>query len=491
VTNQSGTDRFLVARLANGPDRPRGEADTALASGIADRDRHMIEAPGSREPAPSIARRRVLMISPHFPPDTSAATHRVRLLAPYLAGVGWDCTILTVDPRDYDGRLDDNLERMVSPGLRIVRTRALSAKWTRRFGIGDLGLRAFRGLLRGASQLLERERFDLLFITIYPSYTALLGPRLKRRFGVPFVLDYQDPWVGEWGKSVGGGEQGTADFKSRLSRRLALILEPRVVAATDAITAVSEGTYESIRRRIPAARRIPCAAIPLGGEPADFEYLRNATTKNTFFERSDGLFHLCYVGTLLPLGIETLRAVLQATRLLRQQQPQLFAKLRIHFFGTSNQTSPEALPTVLPHAQELGLDDCVTEHPSRIDYLDALSVQTDASGLLLMGSSEHHYTASKLYPALLARRPILAVYHEKSSVAAVIGAAVREPSRHLVTYSDDVRAESHSMEITSHLAAMIQAPEQNVPIELSPEIERYSAKSLARELAAVFDSVVR
>jgi hypothetical protein len=47
------------------------------------------------------------------------------------------------------------------------------------------------------------------------------------------------------------------------------------------------------------------------------------------------------------------------------------------------------------------------------------------------------------------------------------------------------------MEITSHLAAMIQAPEQKVPIELSPEIERYSAKSMARELAAVFDSVVR
>ncbi len=439
--------------------------------------------------APAVAPRRVLMISPHFPPDTSAATHRVRLLAPYLAGLGWECTILTVDPRDYEGRLDRNLERMVYPSLRIVRTRALSPKWTRRFGIGDLGLRAFSGLLHEASQLLEREQFDLLFITIYPSYTALLGPWLKRSYGVPFVLDYQDPWVGEWGKSVGAGEGGAADFKSRISRGLALFLEPRVVTAADAITAVSEGTYESIRQRIPAARKIPCTAIPLGAEPADFEYLRNATAKNAFFERNDGLFHLCYVGTLLPLGIETLRAVLQATRLLREQQPQLFAKLRIHFFGTSNQTSAAARPTVLPHAQELGIADCVTEHPPRIDYLDALSVQTEASALLLMGSSEHHYTASKLYPALLARRPLLAVYHEKSSVATAIRATAREPSAHLVTYSDDARAESHRPEIASHLAAMIQAPEQNVAIELSPEIERYSAKSLARELAGVFDSV--
>ena len=50
--------------------------------------------------------RRVLMISPHFPPDSTAATHRVRLLAPHLPAHGWQPTVLTVDPRDYEGRLD-------------------------------------------------------------------------------------------------------------------------------------------------------------------------------------------------------------------------------------------------------------------------------------------------------------------------------------------------------------------------------------------------
>ena len=146
---------------------------------------------------------------------------------------------------------------------------------------------------------------------------------------------------------------------------------------------------------------------------------------------------------------------------------------------------------MLPHAQALGVAGCVTEHASRIDYLDALAVQTDASALLLMGSSEHHYTASKLYPALLARRPLLAVYHEKSSVATVLREAARERSARLVTYSDDVRAESHSGEIAAHLAAMIHAPEQEVSLDLSPAMERYSAKSLARELAGVFDAVVK
>ena len=40
--------------------------------------------------------RRVLMVTPHFPPDSSAAAHRVRLLAPYLPAAGWTPTIVTV-----------------------------------------------------------------------------------------------------------------------------------------------------------------------------------------------------------------------------------------------------------------------------------------------------------------------------------------------------------------------------------------------------------
>ena len=42
--------------------------------------------------------RRVLMVSPHFPPDSSAASHRVRLLAPYLGEHGWEPTVVTVEP---------------------------------------------------------------------------------------------------------------------------------------------------------------------------------------------------------------------------------------------------------------------------------------------------------------------------------------------------------------------------------------------------------
>ena len=151
---------------------------------------------------------RVLMVSPHFPPDTSAGAHRVRLLAPHLPAYGWEPTVVTVDPRDYEGRLDPGLAELVprgsascapAPGPPAGRAASASAISGCARSM-DSGARA-RSLLR-------RERFDALFITIYPTYPALLGPILKRRFGVPFVLDYQDPWVGAWGGASAGAGTG-------------------------------------------------------------------------------------------------------------------------------------------------------------------------------------------------------------------------------------------------------------------------------------------
>ena len=218
--------------------------------------------------------RRVLMVSPHFPPDSSAAAHRVRLLAPHLPEAGWTPTIVTLDPSAYEGRLDRDLEALVPAGLRIVRAPAWPIGATRWVGLGDLGLRAFTGLRHACRELLARERFDALFITIYPVYPALLGPGLKAEFGVPFVLDYQDPWVGAWGAFGRRRPNGRPDWKSRAARTLGTWLEPRAVAAADALVAVSQGTLDGIIERMPAAARLPQGVIPLGFEPDDFESLR-------------------------------------------------------------------------------------------------------------------------------------------------------------------------------------------------------------------------
>lgn len=424
--------------------------------------------------------KRALLISAHFPPDSTAGTHRVRLLAPHLAQHGWEPTVLTVDASAYEGRVDPELLSMVPPTLRVIRAAAWPPTLTRRIGIGDLGLRSLRGLYRAACSLLERERHDLLFITIFPAYTALLGPALSRRFNIPFVLDYQDPWVSAWGKAVGGGVLGAVDLKSRLSRMLAERLEPRVVRAAAAITAVSEGTFAPILHRNPAIRPIT-AELPIGVEPADFT---KASATAEF--PPDGNVHVLYAGALLPLGVETVRAFLDAVRLLRDSRPELYRRLRLHFVGTSNQVTPTDVLRVVPIAKDLGVSEVVAEVPTRVPYTRALRMQSQATALLALGSSEVHYTASKIYPMLLARRPMLAIYHERSTVVTALQRVVKSPSVHLVTYSDDARAASKVEAIVARLTQLIETPTWSASDVNMTAMSEYFAENVAARLADVF-----
>ena len=176
------------------------------------------------------------MVSPHFPPDSSAASHRVRLLAPHLEAAGWSPTVVTLEPSAYEGRLDPDLDRARArhPCASCARRRGAPAS-RGAIGLGDLGLRAFTGLRHTCRALLARERFDALFITVYPVYPALLGPGLKAAFR-PAV---RARLPGSRGSAPGDSRsaadrRATPDWKSRASRRLGTWLEPLAVDAADA-----------------------------------------------------------------------------------------------------------------------------------------------------------------------------------------------------------------------------------------------------------------
>ena len=431
--------------------------------------------------------RRVLMISPHFPPDSTAGTHRVRLLAPHLQAHGWEPTVLTVDPRDYEGRLDPALAASVPPDLRVVRCRAWPASRTRPFGIGDLGLRALRGLEVASVELMSRETFDALFITIYPTYPALLGPWLKKRFGVPFVLDYQDPWVGEWGRSVGAGANGHADLKSRATRALARRLEPIALGAADAVTAVSRATFEQALARNPNAKPVTTAELPIGWDARDLEWLQQYRTRRAT-AASAAEFRLSYVGTLLPTGLDTVRTFFAGIARFRRQTPALAERLRVRFVGTSNQRSSDVPRTVAPIAHQFGLDHIVAEEPERLDYFDALDTLASSDGVLLLGSREPHYTPSKVFPALLSERPLLALLHEASTAVDLLRRAGGPPWIRTVTYGNGKSGDNVGI-VAEHLREMLASRVNGAPRVDRETLASTSACVLARTLARVLDTV--
>jgi len=392
-----------------------------------------------------------------------------------------------VDPRGYETRLDEGLLSLVPRGLSVVRSRSWSSARTRPFGIGDLGLRSLTGLKRGASALLASGPFDAVYVTTYPIYPALLGPYLKRRFGVPFVLDLQDPWVGSWGKSVGPGARDRPDLKSRCSRAAAWALESWIAPRADAITAVSRGTFDEIAARHPDVGRTPFLELPIGADEADLSAAA-ANGVNRCFRPADGVIHICSVGTILPRGAAVVEATLRALGSVRARRPDVFGRLRLHFVGTSNQTDPSAPPRVRPIAEGLDVAASIDETPPRVDYLDALAIQRDADALLLLGSDEPHYTASKVYPALMVARPLIAVYHSASPVIDTLRRVGPVPPISIVSFDERGITEAHEDRIAAAIIAAADRPTSSNG-HPSDRLGADAAPRLAARLAAFLESL--
>ena len=60
------------------------------------------------------------------------------------------------------------------------------------------------------------------------------------------------------------------------------------------------------------------------------------------------------------------------------------------------------------------------EYPARVPYLDVAPVATRFPCVARLGSDTAHYTASKIFPYILARKHILAIYRTESSVVDIV-----------------------------------------------------------------------
>src|SRR5262245_3268674 len=108
--------------------------------------------------------RRIAIVAGHFPPSNLAGVHRSRLWAQHLPEFGWDPIIVTAHPDYYEEKLDPAMLGLVSPDMRVIRTKAIPTKPVRL--VGDIGIRALPWHLAALDGLIARKEIDFLHITI-------------------------------------------------------------------------------------------------------------------------------------------------------------------------------------------------------------------------------------------------------------------------------------------------------------------------------------
>ncbi|HMP05976.1 MAG TPA: glycosyltransferase, partial [Lacipirellulaceae bacterium] len=377
--------------------------------------------------------RRVLFVAAEFPPCNLTAGHRTRLFVRNLPEFGYAPIVLTVQASAYETRLEEELASLVAPDVEIIRTRALPTRPVRL--VGDLGVRSFPYFASAMRRLIRERNVDLVYLPIPPNYSSLLGPIARYLWRTPFVIDYIDPWVRP------ATEQDRQSWKGRASCALARMLEPIALCGVGGITGVAESYFADVRARHPRLIDRPSAGIPYGGEPLDHAIAMRDGRPSAILQDTglDDRLVLAYCGAMLPRAYGTLRTLLTACRQWVESGDPLAAKLTLLFVGTGMRPNDPRSGTVAPVARECGAQDFVVEVAHRQPYLEILRLLHQAHGVMILGSSERHYTASKTFQSLMSGRPILAMLHAESSAAEVLA---KQSGVELVTFNDDQPVET-------------------------------------------------
>ena len=406
------------------------------------------------------------------------AVHRARFFANHLPSLGWEPIILMVHEKYYEEELDHNLKKLLPPDLRIKKVNAFRVIKPRI--IGDIGLRGFFQLYKKAKQLIVEEGIDFLYIPIPSFYCALLGRCLHEKTRIKYGIDYIDPWVHQF--------PGSDKIFSRhwLATKVAKFLEPIAVKKASVITGVAESYYTDVIERNPKMQQTcKFVAIPYGSEQSDHDAVKEMDLKPYLFKHKPGKIQLVYAGAMLPKAYAPLEEIFKTI----SNNKDKFSGVEFHFIGTGKSTNDHNNYNIKPTAEKYGLwQSVIFEYPKRVPYLDVLVHLNAADGVFILGSTEAHYTPSKVYQAVLSGKPIFAVLHKESTAVKVIN----DSKAGMVL---DFNGETDLSKIHDNFSNLFQQYivclySFNPASTDHKEFENYSAEKVTKILSKIMDGLI-
>lgn len=347
----------------------------------------------------------ILIIYPQWPPANLAGVHRARLISNFLPDCGYHPIILTVDEAFYEEELDYDFIKTVRPATEVIKVAANPVKNKNRY-IGDIGIRAFRQLKEKGIELIRNREIDFLWVPIPSYYCAVIARQIYNKTRIPYGIDYIDPWVKP--KDVAGSFLSKAWF----SNQVAKVLEPYSVKKASLISGVANSYYQPVLDRNFKNSKIEHVGMPYGFDPKDHQIQLRSLELPWNSEKEDAYL---YAGALLPKSIMFLKTLFRVIKGMKNDNI-WDSRKKLYFIGTRSTVEN----SVLKYAKEYGVEDAVIEIPERRPFLHILYFLSQVKGVLVLGSTEEHYTASKIFQSILSERPVFPIFHHKSSAVEIL-----------------------------------------------------------------------
>ncbi len=420
-----------------------------------------------------------LIISPHIPPINGADMHRVRQSLWYFKELGWKPTVVSVNEKDIEGMVCEPLLMFSIPNdINIIKVSALSYAWTRKIGLGALALRSLPFYFFKVNQLLKNNKFEFVYFstTLFP--LMILGRYWKWRFKIPYIIDMQDPWHSTYYQDKPKAERPK---KYWFSYNLNKFLEPIAMKGCDGLISVSEAYITELRKRYQNLLTKPASVLTFGAFAKDLEIAKGVHSTDILEEGTHK--NIVYVGRGGFDMQPALSLIFSAFKMGLSEQPAIYKRFRFVFVGTSYAPKGQGKKTIEPVADKEGISGYVREYTDRVPYFEGLSLLLQADLLFIPGSDDPAYTASKLYPYILAKKPLLGIFHSASSAKGIL-----EDTHAGKVCTLDTPIKKVYKELDTILKTIIENTYTNVTNWTL--FEKYSAMEMTKKQVEIFNLVV-
>ncbi len=421
--------------------------------------------------------RSVLLVNSEYPPRNSGGTPRVIALVKHLPEYGWDAVVLT-------GPGDDGAP--VPPGLvgTTVLRAPLSVGPARAGASLAAGHRSPNGSLAHISLAVSRVARRLSFPDHYAGWVRRAvalgteaardnglvaiwssGPRwschsvgyaLAQRTGLPWVVEFRDPFAGLPPKACGHGRVWCARAAS---------VETAWLARAQAVVVTSQTMREDLLRRLPSVSEQALHVITNGFDPAWFSGASQCRARQ-------GPRTLTYLGSFY--GTRSLRPLAEGARIALAAEPGIGSRIKVRIVG------PNAAHLKREYAGHPSLQ--LMDICGQVSFAESAAIMEASDFLLLIKETDpamDYAIPTKLFQYLGARRPVLALSSdcEATRLLEAAGVAMR-------VQPDNPEAIANAI---LHLGETDGAPEWYSPRD--DATTRYAWPYLAHQCAALLSSV--
>ncbi len=407
--------------------------------------------------------KKALFIAYLFPPHGGGGVQRTTKFVKYLPSYGWQADVITnrEKPRQPDSSLFDDIppethvERV--RGLLLPRRPSRVHQWLAKWVLTvDDKLGWLPAAVQRGRAMLNKGAYSLIYSTSSPYTDHLVGYRLQKLTGLPWVADFRDPWV-----------NNISDvFPTEFHRSICRKLERKIVERADRVLVVSEPMRELFLDSYKELPESKFVTITNGFDSDDYR-----EQKPTDFPSDQ--FNLVYTGSLY--NQRSAKDVLHALKNIFERKELLQEQISLWLIGS------DGLDTAR-YIDELGLSECV----NLVKYLphaEVIPYQQAADALLLIiGKTPRSeiILTGKLFEYLALKKPILAIIPP--------GAAhnlLEDACTGLIVSPDSV------VDVEQAILKLYSQWREG-EYDISPNsgvIERYSRQNLTGELVALFEEL--